>query len=186
MALHGTNMAVASEAGVVNMYDLSPSLPGTCCCCCCAVLIRLCARDLTRLRCQGPRAPSLRKAFMNLTTPVETMRFNHDGQLLGMGTRWDKNSFRLVGTLPTHMGLQSPHIPALCVSLSLCVSLCVFWGDGEQVHVPTCTVFSNWPTSKTPLGYIFSMDFSPSSGFIALGNDKGKVLLYRVNHYRST
>jgi U3 small nucleolar RNA-associated protein 18 len=27
------------------------------------------------------------------------------------------------------------------------------------------------------------MDFSPKSGFLALGNDKGRVLLYRLKHY---
>merc|ERR1712151_58312 len=31
-------------------------------------------------------------------------------------------------------------------------------------HVPSQTVFSNWPTSKTPLGYVWSMDFSPGRG----------------------
>lgn len=29
----------------------------------------------------------------------------------------------------------------------------------------------------------YSMDFSPKSGFLALGNDKGRVLLYRLKHY---
>ena len=51
------------------------------------------------------------------------------------------------------------------------------------VHMPSCTVFSNWPTSKTPLSYVFSLDFSPSGGYLAVGNDKGKVLLYRLKHY---
>ena len=31
----------------------------------------------------------------------------------------------------------------------------------KLLHVPTATVFSNWPTSKTPLNYVWSMDFSP-------------------------
>ena len=51
------------------------------------------------------------------------------------------------------------------------------------VHTPTGTVFSNWPTSKSPLNYVFSCNFSPESGYLALGNDKGKVLLYRLKHY---
>jgi U3 small nucleolar RNA-associated protein 18 len=53
----------------------------------------------------------------------------------------------------------------------------------KLMHVPTKTIFSNWPTTKTPLGYIWSMDFSPESKFLALGNDKGKCLLYKLNHY---
>ena len=51
------------------------------------------------------------------------------------------------------------------------------------LHVPTATVFSNWPTSKTPLNYVWSLDFSPKSKFLAVGNDKGICLLYRLLHY---
>jgi U3 small nucleolar RNA-associated protein 18 len=57
-------------------------------------------------------------------------------------------------------------------------------GD-EQIHLPSLTVFSNWPTSNTPLHYVYSTAFSPNSGFMAIGNDRGKVLLYRVNHFGS-
>lgn len=53
----------------------------------------------------------------------------------------------------------------------------------KLLHVPTGTVFSNWPTSKTPLSYVWSMDFSPKSRYFAIGNDKGKCLLYRLPHY---
>lgn len=56
----------------------------------------------------------------------------------------------------------------------------------KLLHVPTATVFSNWPTSKTPLGYVWSVDFSPESKFIAIGNDKGKCLLYSLEHYSSS
>jgi U3 small nucleolar RNA-associated protein 18 len=51
------------------------------------------------------------------------------------------------------------------------------------LHVESRTVFSNWPTSKTPLNYVYSTDFSPKSKFLAIGNDKGNCLLYRLNHY---
>lgn len=50
-------------------------------------------------------------------------------------------------------------------------------------HVGGQHVFQNWPTSKTPLGYVQTCAFSPHSGFMASGNDKGMVLLYRLNHY---
>ena len=53
----------------------------------------------------------------------------------------------------------------------------------KLLHVPSATVFSNWPTSKTPLKYVWSMDFSPGSKYLAVGNDHGKVLLYRAKHY---
>lgn len=51
------------------------------------------------------------------------------------------------------------------------------------VHLPSCTVFANWPTSKTPLGHVHSVAFSPGGGFMAIGNAKGRALLYRMHHY---
>ena len=51
------------------------------------------------------------------------------------------------------------------------------------LHVPTATVFSNWPTSKTPLRYVWSMDFSPGSKYFCAGTDQGKCLLYQMKHY---
>lgn len=53
----------------------------------------------------------------------------------------------------------------------------------KLLHVPTATVYSNWPTSKTPLNYVWSTDFSPESKFLAVGNDQGKCLLYRLMYY---
>ncbi|CCC67484.1 hypothetical protein NCAS_0A09260 [Naumovozyma castellii] len=51
------------------------------------------------------------------------------------------------------------------------------------VHLPSCTVFSNWPTSGTPLGKVTSVAFSPRGEMIAVGNEQGKVRLWRLNHY---
>jgi U3 small nucleolar RNA-associated protein 18 len=88
------------------------------------------------------------KSIMNLSTSADTMKFNHDGQVLCMSSRRNKHSMKVL-------------------------------------HVPTATVFSNWPTSKTPLSYVWSVDFSPHSKFLAVGNDKGKCLLYKLQHYHN-
>jgi len=53
----------------------------------------------------------------------------------------------------------------------------------KLLHVPTGTVFSNWPTSKTPLKYVWSMDFSPGSKYFCGGTDHGKCLLYQLKHF---
>lgn len=53
----------------------------------------------------------------------------------------------------------------------------------KLAHVETGTVFSNWPTSKSPLHYVSSFSFSPHCGFFAVGNARGRVLLYRLNHF---
>ena len=51
------------------------------------------------------------------------------------------------------------------------------------VHLPSCTVFANWPSSKTPLHYVHCAAFSPNGGYLAVGNARGRVLLYRLPYY---
>lgn len=51
------------------------------------------------------------------------------------------------------------------------------------VHMPSGTVFSNWPTSGTPLGRVSAVDFSPNNEMLAVGNEGGKVTLWRLTHY---
>lgn len=52
------------------------------------------------------------------------------------------------------------------------------------VHLPSCTVFSNFPVyKKSTLSRVQTMDFSPRGGYFALGNEQGKALLYRLHHY---
>lgn len=53
----------------------------------------------------------------------------------------------------------------------------------RMIHIPTCSVYSNWPTSKTPLKYVFNTDFSYNNQYFAIGNDKGHCRLYRFKHY---
>lgn len=53
------------------------------------------------------------------------------------------------------------------------------------VHVPSRTVFANWPTPRTPLSYVHSLAFSPNGGLLAVGTRKGRALLFRLNHYTS-
>ena len=40
-------------------------------------------------------------------------------------------------------------------------------------------MFFNWPVRKTPLSYVSGVDISPQGKYLAVGNAKGRVLLYR-------
>ncbi|KAJ7914868.1 WD40-repeat-containing domain protein [Mycena leptocephala] len=51
------------------------------------------------------------------------------------------------------------------------------------IHLPSLTSFSNWPTSSTPLGHVSAVDFSAQSEYVAVGNTRGKVLLYHLIDY---
>ncbi|RIA95755.1 WD40-repeat-containing domain protein [Glomus cerebriforme] len=53
----------------------------------------------------------------------------------------------------------------------------------KMVHLPSLNVFPNWPNVTNSLGYVQCFDFSPNSGYVAIGNEKGKALLYRLLSY---
>lgn len=54
----------------------------------------------------------------------------------------------------------------------------------KLVHFPSMSVLPNFPEQFDPcIKSIMCMDFSPSSGYLALGNNKGRCLLYRLQHY---
>ncbi|KAG7219075.1 hypothetical protein INR49_019349 [Caranx melampygus] len=53
------------------------------------------------------------------------------------------------------------------------------------VHLPSLSVFSNFPVSNRKFLYRAScLDFSPHSGFFALANNKGHAPLFRLLHYK--
>lgn len=53
------------------------------------------------------------------------------------------------------------------------------------VHLPSLTVFSNFPVAKRKIVYRAScLDFSPHSGFFSLANNKGHAPLFRLLHYK--
>eukprot|EP00471_Norrisiella_sphaerica_P005972 CAMPEP_0184487928 /NCGR_PEP_ID=MMETSP0113_2-20130426/10420_1 /TAXON_ID=91329 /ORGANISM="Norrisiella sphaerica, Strain BC52" /LENGTH=514 /DNA_ID=CAMNT_0026870365 /DNA_START=245 /DNA_END=1789 /DNA_ORIENTATION=- len=117
----GSLYACGSSSGVANIYDAKAGITNR---------------------------PKPLKSILNLTTQLDVLRFNADGQLLAIASSRGKEALRLI-------------------------------------HLSSKTVFANWPTFQTPLNYVSTVDFSPNSGFFAIGNAKGKVLLYRLNHFHS-
>ncbi|POW08225.1 hypothetical protein PSTT_07660 [Puccinia striiformis] len=53
----------------------------------------------------------------------------------------------------------------------------------KLVHTKSGTVFSNWPTSNTPLGHVTDFDFNYNSKFLVTANNRGKVLLYSLKFW---
>ena len=106
---------------------------------------------------------------MNLTTAPTTIAFNRDSQMMVTASNKKKDALKVVSTTwctaPLKLRLISSY---------------------RQYHLPSATAFSNWPTSSTPLGVVTSADFSAGSEFLAIGNARGKVLLYSLTHYRGS
>lgn len=48
------------------------------------------------------------------------------------------------------------------------------------VHLPSCTVYRNWPTSATPLGRITAVAWASNSEMLAVANEQGKIRLWEI------
>lgn len=47
-------------------------------------------------------------------------------------------------------------------------------------HLPSCTVYRNWPTQQTAIGRVTAIAFSRDSSLLAVGNDSGKIRLWDI------
>lgn len=67
----------------------------------------------------------------------------------------------------------------------LAVASCLTKDAVKLVHIPSFTVFLNFPGLNTAqrIKFARAMDFSPHSGFFSIANNKGEALLYRLKHY---
>ncbi|KAH9920333.1 WD40-repeat-containing domain protein [Fomitopsis serialis] len=102
----------------------------------------------------GSNSPKPLKTLGNLTTAITSLRFNHNSQLLAIASNTKKDQMRMV-----------------CI---------VEYLLNPSAHL---TAFSNWPTSSTPLGHVTSIDFSARSEYVAIGNNRGRVLLYQLKDF---
>ncbi|XXG94586.1 hypothetical protein Hte_000843 [Hypoxylon texense] len=80
------------------------------------------------------------------------------------------------------------------MQLTTPVTILIFSPDGQLLafgsrhkkdalrlaHLPSCTVYRNWPTEQTPLGRITDVAFGRKSDLLAVGNDIGKIRLWEI------
>ena len=92
--------------------------------------------------------PKLVKALGHLTTPISTLRFNHDAQILAMASKDKKDAMRLVGYFFLGFQLFGSSSFQCCMTYFL-----------PSVNRTTLQIYS-WPTAK-----ISSLSFEPSYSF---------------------
>jgi U3 small nucleolar RNA-associated protein 18 len=132
---------------------------------------------------EPPARPRTRKALGQLTTAISALRFSGDGQLLAIASDDKQDQLRMVRAVAP---CRERSLTALAFfSFRSCPS---FAAAGHcppppQIHTASLTAFSNWPTAGTPLGRVTDIDFAPAGGFVAVGNHRGRALLYQLRDY---
>jgi U3 small nucleolar RNA-associated protein 18 len=143
--------------------------------------------------------------------PIHALATTYDGKRIAVGSKSGVVNIYDSDSLSTSSGISSPFVnidshPTMStpiytsMHLTTPITHMTYSHDGQilafssqkqkdamkLLHTKSQTVFSNWPTSGTPLHYVSTIDFSPNSGYLTIGNDKGKVLLYRLHGYQSS
>ncbi|KAJ1510138.1 U3 snoRNP protein [Coelomomyces lativittatus] len=157
--------------------------------------------DLTNHRCIASWTDHLNHAPGPLACARSWMATGTYSGMVNVYTSSSSSSFKasteMAMALPSsepptwklHKSLGQLITPITGVRFNHDTQLLCMWSRSKKdqlklVHVPTGHVFHNWPTQRTPLGYVQTMDFSPHSSIMAIGNDKGRVLLYKLKHYQ--
>lgn len=127
-------VAVGSNSGITNIYDRSELL---------ATPQKNATADEEASIIKERPTPT--RTFEQLITPITTISFSLDGQLMAFASQHKKDALRLV-------------------------------------HLPSCTVYRNWPTEQTPLGRITAVAFNRESNVLAVGNQSGKIRLWDIRN----
>ena len=124
-------LALGSKSGITNMYDR-------------AALVKSSKVESSgAFTVEMDAVPTPLRVLEQLTTPVTTIVFTPDGQLMAFASQHQRDALRLV-------------------------------------HLPSATVYRNWPTVKTPLGKVTAVAFSRNSEYLAVANDQGKTRLWEI------
>jgi WD40 repeat protein len=126
-------VAVGSNSGITNIYERSQLIvPGK-------------GADADADEVTIKERPEATRSYEQLVTPITSIAFSPDGQLMAFGSQQKKDALKLV-------------------------------------HLPSCTVYRNWPTEETPLGRITSIAFGRQSDLLAVGNDAGRIRLWQIRN----
>ncbi|KAI1169557.1 WD40 repeat-like protein [Nemania sp. FL0916] len=114
------------------------------------------------------------------------------GSNSGVVNIYDRNTLILPSKEDELKLKARPEPTRALMNLTTPVSVLTFSPDGQLlaaasrykrdalklVHLPSCTVYRNWPTEQTPLGRIEAVAFGTKSDMLAVGNDVGKIRLW--------
>jgi WD40 repeat protein len=98
---------------------------------------------------------------------------------------WVENGINIPSRPEPTKRLMQLTTPTSCLEISPDGQLLVMASRWKKdalrlIHLPSCTVYKNWPTSQTPLGRISAVAFSSGSNMLAVGNEQGKIRLWEI------
>tara|TARA_B100000519_G_scaffold152664_1_gene133717 strand:+ start:451 stop:1542 length:1092 start_codon:yes stop_codon:yes gene_type:complete len=148
---------------------------------------KICTWDLRKMRCMDKKSlvGSRKLTALNYSALDQLAVGDSDG-VVNVFPRWkelfnDSSQKELVAGQKI-MSLKSAvdGLTYNCSGSLLALSSSVCKDSLRMAKQPSCTVYSKWPTSKSPVNFVFCTTFSRESRYLAIGNARGRVLLYSL------
>jgi len=124
---------------------------------------------------------------------IGTDRWAAIGSESGIVNIYDRNSFLSTKTgnldIPSRpqpkKSLAHFTKPTNIITISPDGQLLAFSQEGKTgslkiVHLPSCTVYKNWPTERSGLGSVTAVAFSNGSDILAVGTKAGKINMWEI------
>ena len=148
---------------------------------------KICTWDLRKMRCMDKKSlVGSRKVSALSYSALDQLAIGDSDGVVTVFPRWkelynDSSQKELVSGQKI-MSLKSA-VDCLnfnCSGSLLALSSSVCKDSLRMTKQPSCSVYAKWPTSKTPLNFVFCTTFSRESRYLAVGNARGRVLLYSL------
>lgn len=146
--------------------------------------------DIVSLKC-------LKVLHVDSGCAIASLALSPDGAFLVVGTELGVLGLckynDIIVTQDTLMRLGTPFMNLVtrisCVRVHPSSELLCFSSPDRAralriVHLQSLRVFSNWPKDITPIHRVQDVVFDTTGHYMAIGNEKGKVLIYGLSHFQ--
>lgn len=106
--------------------------------------------------------PSPVKTIFNLRTEIDTIEF-HPASQVGLSD----NKTYFIPCFVQMVAIGSMHMTSAI----------------RLVHLPSCTIFANWPNQRLSKTRVKCVSFSPGGDLMHVGSLSGRISSYRLMHY---
>lgn len=139
----------------------------------------------------------LKRFFDNSGSDITSLSISPDMNYIAVGSALGVTNIYNLPTLIQDAS-QSPKPWKTLLNFTTTITLSVWHPSSELlalvtdganngirlVHFPSGRVYSNWPSSKLPVGLVKAVSFKNDGSELLVGSSDGKVRRFSLNHYR--
>lgn len=138
---------------------------------------------------------AIKKFYDNGCVNASCITMSPCGRLLATGSRegivniYETSTINTLEPIPlktiSNLTTKITNLRFNATSEILAASSSIIQNAVKLIHIPSHHIFTNFPDQSKGLSHVQTVNFSPNSGYMAVGNDKGCANLYRLKYYKN-